>query len=103
MNLRRPRRAIALDQAVRADIARIDTLWRECRKTYGKKGRYLFGAFGNADAMFTPVVTRFDTYDISVSSESRAYMEAVLTTPAFKLWKEAALEEPWILAREERD
>jgi glutathione S-transferase len=103
MNLRRQRKAIALGQAVRADIARIDTLWRECRKTYGKKGRFLFGAFSNADAMFAPVATRFDTYDIKVSSESRAYMEAVLATPAFKLWKKAALEEPWTIAREEVD
>jgi glutathione S-transferase len=103
MNLRRQRKAIALGQTVRADIARIDTLWRDCRKTYGKKGRFLFGAFSNADAMFAPVATRFDTYDIKVSSESRAYVEAVLATPAFQLWKKAALEEPWTIAREEVD
>ena len=41
--------------------------------------------------MFAPVVTRFDTYDIRVSTESRAYMDAVLATPAFQAWKQAAL------------
>ncbi len=53
--------------------------------------------------MFAPVVTRFDTYDIKVSSESRAYMEAVLATQAFQTWKKAALEEPWMIPREEID
>jgi glutathione S-transferase len=103
MNLHRQRKAIALSQAVKADIARIDALWRQCRKTYGRKGRFLFGAFSNADAMFAPVVTRFDTYDIEASSESRAYIEAVLATPAFQTWKKSALSEPWVIAREEVD
>ncbi|MGE3876371.1 MAG: glutathione S-transferase, partial [Parvibaculaceae bacterium] len=95
MNLRRPRKPAALSDAVKADIARIDALWRQCRKAHGRKGSFLFGAFGNADAMFAPVVTRFDTYDIKVSRESRSYMEAVLATSAFQTWKKAALAEPW--------
>jgi glutathione S-transferase len=103
MNLRRPRKAVVLSDAVKTDIARVDALWRQCRKAHGRKGRFLFGAFGNADAMFAPVVTRFDTYDIKISSESRAYMEAVLATQAFQTWKKAALEEPWRIPREDVD
>lgn len=103
MNLHRPRKAIPLSDEVRADIARIDALWRDCRKSYGRKGRFLFGAFSNTDAMFAPVVTRFDTYDVKVSPESRAYMDAVLATPAFQTWKKAALQEKWVLASEEID
>lgn len=98
MNLRRPRKAVALGDAVMGDISRIDQLWRDCRRTYGKKGRFLFGGFGNVDAMFAPVVARFDTYDIKVSAESRAYMDAMLATPAFQSWKKAALEEPWTIS-----
>ncbi|WP_119273986.1 glutathione S-transferase family protein [Taklimakanibacter deserti] len=101
MNLRRPRKAVAMNETVKTDVARIDALWRECRRAHGRKGRFLFGPFSNADAMFAPVVTRFDTYDIKVSGESRAYMEAVLATPAFKAWEKAAREETWIIAREE--
>lgn len=101
MNLRRPRKAIPLGAEVKADIARIDALWRDCRRSFGKKGRFLFGGFSNADAMYAPVVTRFDTYEIKVSPESRAYMDAVLATPAFQNWKKAALEEKWVLVREE--
>lgn len=103
MNLRRPRKAIATNEAVKSDVARLDALWRECRKTHGKKGKFLFGSFSNADAMFAPVVTRFDTYDIKVSGESRAYMDAVLATPAFQTWKKAALAETWTIAEEEVD
>jgi len=103
MNLHRSRRAIQLSDMVKADIARIDTLWRDCRRAYGKKGSFLFGGFGNADAMFAPVVTRFDTYDIKVSPESRAYVDAVLATPAFQAWKAAALQETWTIASEEID
>jgi glutathione S-transferase len=103
MNLRRPRKAVALNETVKSDIARIDTLWRECRKAHGRKGKFLFGAFSNADAMYAPVVTRFDTYDVKVSNESRAYMESVLATPAFQSWKKAALEETWKLPREDID
>jgi glutathione S-transferase len=97
MNLRRPRKAVALSDAVKADITRIDALWREFRKAHGRKGRFLFGSFSNADAMFAPVVTRFDTYDIKVSSESHAYMDAVLSTQAYQTWKRAALEETWTI------
>jgi len=101
MNLRRPCKAIAMSEAVRTDVARIDALWRQCRNAHGRKGRFLFGPFSNADAMFAPVVTRFNTYDVKVSGESRAYMEAVLATPAFKTWEKAAREEPWTIPREE--
>ncbi len=103
MNLHRPRRAIALSAEAKADIARIDALWRDCRRTYGKKGKFLFGAFGNVDAMFAPVVTRFDTYDVKISPESRAYMDAVMATPAFRAWKEAALQETWRIEASEID
>jgi glutathione S-transferase len=103
MNLRRSAKSIAMDDAVKSDIARIDALWRDCRKTYGRKGKFLFGSFGNADAMFAPVVTRFDTYDIKLSPESRAYLNAVLATEAFKTWKKAAVQEPWTIAGAEID
>jgi glutathione S-transferase len=101
MNLHRPRKAITLSDDVKADITRIEALWRDCRRNHGKKGRFLFGAFGNVDAMFAPVVTRFDTYDIKLSPEARAYVDAVLATPAFQAWKQAALQETWTIASSE--
>jgi glutathione S-transferase len=103
MNLHRSRKSIGLTEAARVDIARIDALWRHCRKTHGRKGRFLFGSFGNVDAMFAPVVTRIDTYDIKLSAESRAYVDAVLATGAFQAWKTAALQETWTIRSAEVD
>ena len=62
MNLRRPKGHKPLDAEGEAQRARIEALWRECREKYGKGGPFLFGHFTAADAMYAPVVTRFDTY-----------------------------------------
>ena len=67
MNLHRPIGAIALSADARANVARVQEIWTECRERYGKSGPFLFGAFGGADAMFAPVVHRFRTYAIAVS------------------------------------
>jgi glutathione S-transferase len=47
--------------------------------------------------MFAPVVTRLDTYQVDVEPDTRAYMDAILSHPAFVAWREAALQEPWSL------
>jgi glutathione S-transferase len=103
MNLRRPQKPIPLNDATRADIARIEEIWRDCRTANGKGGRFLFGRFCNADAMFAPVVTRFETYAIPVAKDSRDYMDAVMATKAFQKWKADALKETWILPHDEVD
>jgi glutathione S-transferase len=103
MNLRRPPKAIALSDAVMANVARIESLWRECRKTYGKGGKFLFGKFSNADAMFAPVVSRLETFAIPVAKDTRTYMDAVLSTKAFQIWKAAALLETAIVPEDEVD
>ena len=103
MNLRRPPKPVMMNDAIRADIARIEEIWRDCRKTYGKDGKFLFGKFCNADAMFAPVVTRFETYAIPVAKDTRAYMDAVLATKAFQKWKSEALKETWVLPHDEVD
>lgn len=87
------------------DVARICRLWRRARETYGRHSGepYLFGPFGAADAMYAPVVTRLDTYAIAVPADARAYMDAVLGSAAFVEWREAALQEPWIVEYDEVD
>src|SRR3954453_14312565 len=39
MNLPRPIRAITLSADARADVARVQQIWTECRERYGKLGR----------------------------------------------------------------
>jgi glutathione S-transferase len=103
MNMRRPRKAVHFSVETLANIARIEALWKDCRAAYGKGGPFLFGQFTVADAMYAPVVSRFETYDIKVSKISRAYMDAVQETKAYRSWKDAALKEPWIVPSDEVD
>lgn len=103
MNLRRPRKPVPLSEAVRRDVARIEEIWRSCRASYGKSGKFLFGRFSIADAMYAPVITRFETYEIPVSEDTRAYMSAILNTEAFRSWREAALKESWVVPSDEVD
>jgi glutathione S-transferase len=103
MNLRRPQKPIPMADAVKTDVTRIETIWRECRKEFGKGGAFLFGKFSNADAMFAPVCTRLDTYAIPVARDTRAYIDAIMSTSAFKSWKEDGLKEPWIVPEDEVD
>ena len=85
------------------DIARICAIWRDCRGRYGAGGDFLFGAFGAADAMYAPVVTRLDTYGVDLDETCTAYSRAVLSLPAFVEWRDAALQEPWIVPEDEID
>ena len=94
-NFRRAPKAIALSEAVRADIARIEAAWAGARETYGKSGPFLFGRFSAADAMFAPVVNRFHAYAIPVAPATRAYMDAVMALPAWKAWIADGQAEPW--------
>jgi len=83
-----------------ADIGRIDMLWRETRARFGSGGPFLFGAaFGNADAMYAPVVARFLTYRPELSPEAMAYCESVRAHPLVAAWYHAAEHEPteWYL------
>jgi glutathione S-transferase len=99
MNLHRPVRAISLSADARANIARIAQIWIACRERYGKLGPYLFGAFGGADAMFAPVVHRFRTYAIEVAPEVQAYMDTMMSLPAFAEWTRAGLAETLVIER----
>jgi glutathione S-transferase len=99
MNLHRPVHAIELSDEARANIARIEEIWAECRERYGKSGPFLFGSFGAADAMFAPVVHRFRTYAVAVSKETQAYMDTMMALPAFAEWTTAGLAETIVIEK----
>jgi glutathione S-transferase len=90
-------------EAVAANIARIDSLWTDCRARFGSGGPFLFGDFGAADAMYAPVVSRFHTYGIEVGPVAKAYMASVMALPAWAEWRAAAIKEPWVLPHDEVD
>jgi glutathione S-transferase len=99
MNLHRPVGAIELSAACRADIARVQQIWAECRARYGKNGPFLFGSFGGADAMFAPVVHRFRTYAIPLASDVQGYMDTMMALPAFAQWTRAGLAETILIEK----
>ena len=89
--------------AVAKDVGRIVEIWTAARERFGPGGPFLFGSFTAADAMFAPVVTRFETYSIGTEPVCRAYMDAVIATPAFQAWRAAALAETWFVPEDEVD
>jgi glutathione S-transferase len=99
MNLHRPIGAVTLSADARANIARIEEIWTDCRTRYGKAGPYLFGAFTAADAMYAPVVHRFRTYAIKVGPLAQAYMETMMALPAFAEWTKAGLAETLVIEK----
>lgn len=101
MNVRRSLPGVGRNELVDKDIARITTIWNDCRTKFGAGGPFLFGAFSNADAMYGPVVTRFKTYGVALDPVSQAYADAMLTHPAMREWYISAAGEPWVIAKYE--
>lgn len=85
---------------VQANIDRIVEIWTTAREQYGQQTDqpYLFGAFSVADAMFAPVVWRFNTYNVPLPPVAAAYCDAMRNHPAMKLWEQRALAETVALA-----
>ena len=107
MNIRASYPGKGMAPGVRADIERITSMWRDCRKRFGgafpRDDGFLFGTFGAADAMFAPVVTRFRTFGVVLDADSEAYAKAVLAQPAVQEWIDAAKNEPWLIQSCELD
>jgi glutathione S-transferase len=91
---------------VRADVARIESLWGELLKTHG--GPFLFGAqFTIVDAYYAPVCMRFRTYGLSQRADINTYIATVSAAPGVSHWIADALvendfrafEEPYRLQR----
>jgi glutathione S-transferase len=103
MNMWRPPRHRELPDDVAANVRRIEHIWTDCRMRFGQDGPFLFGRFGAADAMYGPVVSRFHTYAVDVGPVAQDYMQAVMSLPAWREWRSAAIKEPWVLPHDEVD
>ena len=96
MNLGRERPGAPPEPDVLADIARVETLWRDARTGT----RFLYGdTLGAADAMYAPVVCRFLSYQPALAPESLDYCHAVRQHPLVAQWYDDAAQEPaeWLL------
>jgi glutathione S-transferase len=81
------------------DAKAIQTLWANELSTHSEP--FLFGAWSAADAYFAPVVMRFTTYAVPVSSAVQAYMDAVKAHPAVVQWVTRAKAERIYVAKDE--
>ena len=78
--------------SAQADIDRVLKIWRECLEGWG--GPYPFGdRLSVADAMYAPVCTRFQTYDVRLEGVCADYNARILALPEIVEWTEAALQE----------
>ncbi len=99
MNLGKRFAAPVLTDDLKANIARIEQIWRETRVHFTSGGPYLYGSrFTAADAMYAPVATRIDSYSIPVADDTRTYIDAIYANPHFAAWREAAFKELWTIA-----
>jgi len=95
MNARARDRRVPMTPGVKADVDRVEAIWSDCRRRFGASGPWLFGEYSAADAMYAPVVLRFNTYGTGLSKETREYMATVLEDPPMQEWLSAAEKEPW--------
>jgi glutathione S-transferase len=89
----------AEDEALRADVQRLDAAWRDALA--GSGGPFLFGEFSAADAYFAPVAVRLSRFSLPVSEASAAYRDALLAHPAVEDWVADAMREQDFIVEDE--
>ena len=83
-----------IDDALRADIERVSTLF--CDGLQRFDGPYLAGkTYTIVDAFFAPVAFRVQSYGLSLATPAQAYINHVLKLPAMRQWYDEAMCEPW--------
>ena len=102
MNARARNRRPPMTPSLEADIDRVDEIWNDCRRRFGTGGGpWLFGEYSIADAMYAPVVLRFNTYGARISETARWYAATALEDATLQSWVRAAQDEPWTIQTSE--
>jgi glutathione S-transferase len=92
----------AEDDALRADVARLDAAWSDALNGSDRSGGpFLFGAFSAADAYFAPVAVRLSRFALPLSEAAAAYRDAVLAHPAVEDWIADAMREQDFISHDE--
>ena len=97
MNIRSSHPGKGMNEQVAQEVARLNTYWTQTRRQFGAQhpsgAPFLFGPLCAADAFFTPVASRLQTYAIPLHGEAAAYQQALLRTNAMQAWTQAAQQE----------
>jgi glutathione S-transferase len=86
-------RDLTLSDAAASNVRRIVEIWNGLLDQFG--GPFLLGAWSIVDAFYTPVATRFRTYQIDLADHGASpaavtYGRALLETPEFLAWEAGA-------------
>ncbi|KZN32678.1 hypothetical protein N474_24945 [Pseudoalteromonas luteoviolacea CPMOR-2] len=80
------KRHIVISETVEKDIRRIEQIFAEQYRKHCKSGGWLFGEWSIADAMFAPVLLRFQTYNVNLNEEASEYVNHGLSCPSLQKW-----------------
>ena len=99
MELTKTPHEVTLSEATHDDIRRVVALWSDLRGRFKDQGEFLVGPWSIADAFFTPVATRFQTYGVQLAGfgdhgAAAMYADTLLKTPEYLSWLEGAKSEP---------
>lgn len=92
MNCRQSRTLDSVSEDLQKEIDRMFTIWRDCLTN--SAGGYLCGDLSIADIFYSPVVSRFTTYEISIPDDLKGYMDTIQSLAAYQQWHAEAAEEP---------
>lgn len=98
MNTRRRSPSRNWKPEVANEIARVISIWNDTRERFGTGGPFLFGEFSIADAMYAPVVSRFNSYSVDLEAEAARYSETILNLAAMRTWYAEAESETEVIA-----
>jgi glutathione S-transferase len=105
MNCRRTPSPITLSEGAKDDIKRINEILQKYLSAVTTHNEdddtFLFGAFSVADAMYLPVLSRFQSYQIEVPPIVQQYMKLMLKLPSYKQWLRSAVAEVEVISDSE--
>ena len=101
MNIRNQHPGKGQTREALKDVARIEAIWHQVRAEFSGNGDFLFGDFCAADAMFAPVVMRFNSYHPPLAADTLAYCENVTRATAVAAWIADAKRETEFVAEDE--
>ncbi len=83
------------NDAVLADIARLERIWGRAKNQFGAGVDFLVGKYCIVEVMFTPVATRIKTYNLPVSPLAQNYCQQLLQHKWYQEWHTMGLAETY--------
>ena len=94
MNIRAKYPGLGHTEDALNDIDHLSNLILDCKEKFGEAGPFIFGTYSAADAFFTPVMSRFQTYAYEIVNPVMCQLqESLLSTESWKQWSEVAMTE----------